>query len=76
MMVNHLRERFYSGDREFVLDCEELIPELTNSESPTADPVIPKSDPVLPALEEFRLEMGLPVWIFRMGMRFWRSASA
>jgi predicted glycogen debranching enzyme len=67
MMVNHLRERFYGGDREFVLDCEELVPELTNSESPTADPVIPQSDPVLPALEEFRLETGLPVWVFRMG---------
>ena len=67
MMVNHLRERFYSADREFVLDCAELVPELTNSESPTADPMIPQSDPVLPALEEFRLETGLPVWVFRMG---------
>jgi hypothetical protein len=54
MMVNHLRERFYSGDREFVLDCEELVPELTNSEFPTADPVIPQSDPVLPALHYWR----------------------
>jgi predicted glycogen debranching enzyme len=67
MMVNHLRERFYSADREFVLDCEELVPELTNSDSPTGDPMIPQSDPVLSALEEFRLETGLPVWVFRMG---------
>ncbi len=67
MMVNHLRERFYIADREFVLDCEELVPELTNSDSPTGDPMIPQSDPVLPALEEFRLETGLPVWVFRMG---------
>jgi predicted glycogen debranching enzyme len=67
MMVNRLRERFYSADREFVLDCEERVPELTNSGSSTADPVTPQAHPVVSALEEFRLETGLPVWVFRMG---------
>ena len=67
MMVNHLRERFYSADREFTLSCEERVSEQTNLGSPSADPVIPEPEVVLSTLHEFRLEMGLPVWIFRMG---------
>lgn len=67
MMVNHLRERFYGADQEFVLDCEDVVSVPANSDSPTADPVVSQSSPALSALEEFRLEMGLPIWIFRMG---------
>ncbi|HEU4634786.1 MAG TPA: amylo-alpha-1,6-glucosidase [Edaphobacter sp.] len=66
MMVNHLRERFYSNGKEFRLDCEDVVPEHTPSVARTEDPVVPESDPVLLSLAEFRLEMGMPVWIYRM----------
>jgi predicted glycogen debranching enzyme len=67
MMVNDLRERFFTGGKQFALDCEDLIPEHTHSKSATEDPVVPDADPVLSSLAEFRLEMGLPVWVYRMG---------
>jgi predicted glycogen debranching enzyme len=35
------------------------------SGSETSDPILPTSDPTNPYLQEFRLEMGLPVWTFR-----------
>jgi hypothetical protein len=64
MMVNSLRERFLLGEKQFVLDCEDVV----ESEGTQPDPESNKttSDPASPYLEEFRLESGLPVWIYRM----------
>jgi predicted glycogen debranching enzyme len=67
MMANSLRERFYVDDKQFVLGCEDAVPlKRMDSEPQTADPVLSAADPISPYLQEFRLEMGLPVWMFRM----------
>jgi len=51
MMLNHLRERLIVGGQTYVLACDDLIHKDTG-------------DPVSPYLSEFRLENGLPVWVF------------
>jgi predicted glycogen debranching enzyme len=67
MMANSLRERFYIGDKQFILGCEDVVlQQQMQSEPETADPVLPTADPINPYLQEFRLEMGLPVWVFCM----------
>lgn len=67
MMVNSLRERFFIADKMFELGCEDVIsPQDDTEESAKQDPVLPANDPVSPYLDSFRLDMGLPVWTFRM----------
>ena len=66
-MANNLLERFYIGEKQFVLNCEDFVPQQrAESGSETADPVLSMADPISPYLQEFRLEMGLPVWTFRI----------
>ncbi|QEE29693.1 glycogen debranching protein [Terriglobus albidus] len=52
IMLNQLRERLIVGDQSYVLDCDDLV----HRDTP---------DPISPYLSEFRLENGLPVWVFR-----------
>ncbi len=67
MMANSLRERFYIGGKRFDLGCEDLVSkQQVDAEPLTSDPVLPTVDPISPSLQEFRLEMGLPVWVFQM----------
>ena len=67
MMANSLRERFYIGEKLFLLGCQDVVrQQQAESQSVTSDPLMPSCDPVSPNLEEFRLEMGLPVWVYRM----------
>jgi len=67
MMANSLLERFYIGEKHFALNCADFVPQQRADSGPeTADPVSSMADPISPYLQEFRLEMGLPVWTFRI----------
>ena len=67
MMTNSLRECLYIRDRPFVFSCEDFIPQQESDRvAPTSDPVVSTSDPTAPYLQEFRLENGLPIWVFRL----------
>jgi predicted glycogen debranching enzyme len=67
MMANSLRECLYIRDRPFVFSCQDFVPrEKTNAISATSDPVLSTTDPTAAYLQEFRLETGLPVWVFRL----------
>jgi predicted glycogen debranching enzyme len=66
MMVNQLREWFVIDDQRFSLGCEDVVKSPLEEESERADPLLPAKDAVSPFLKEFRLEMGMPVWVFRI----------
>jgi predicted glycogen debranching enzyme len=67
MMANSLRECLYIRDRPFVFSCQDFVPDQkTDATSATSDPVLSTTDPTAPYLQEFRLELGLPVWLFRI----------
>jgi predicted glycogen debranching enzyme len=63
MMVNSLREYFYIGQRRFSLGCEDIAEARTEDMS-VGNSLAP--DLLSPYLKQFRLEMGLPVWVFHM----------
>jgi predicted glycogen debranching enzyme len=67
MMTNDLRQTFYADGQQFPLNCEDMAPQEADTQPATADPLLPDEDLALPSLEDFRLEMGLPVWLFRAG---------
>ena len=68
MMANGLRECFYIGDRPFVFSSQDFIPrQEADGFAATGDLVLPARDPITTYLQEFRLENGLPVWLFRLG---------
>jgi predicted glycogen debranching enzyme len=67
MMANSLREYFYIGDTQFPLGCEDFVQLQQGQTQPaTSDPLMPICDPMNPSLQDFRLEMGLPVWVYRI----------
>ncbi len=66
MMVNSLRERFFIGEKQFELGFEEFVQQPPEAQPATGDPVVLSYDPAIPNLEGFRLEMGLPVWTYRI----------
>jgi len=66
MMLNSLRERFYIGDKEFVLDCEDFVHgQDSPSASERSNRAKSEAELISPHLEEFRLETGLPIWVYR-----------
>jgi hypothetical protein len=67
MMANSLRECLYIRDRPFVFSSQDFVPhQETDRIAATSDPVLSTTDPTA-FLQEFRLETGLPVWVFRVG---------
>jgi predicted glycogen debranching enzyme len=68
MMANSLRECLYIRDRPFVFSSQDFVPhQETDRIAATSDPVLSTTDPTATYLQEFRLETGLPVWVFRLG---------
>ena len=66
MMVNSLRERFYIGEKQFVLDCDDFERNQDESPKPDYHPAS-ETEPVTAYLKEFWLENGLPVWVYHLG---------
>jgi predicted glycogen debranching enzyme len=67
MMANSLRECLYIRDRAFVFSSHDFVPhQETDGVAATSGPVLSTSDPPITYLQEFRLENGLPVWLFRV----------
>lgn len=66
MMVNNLRERFYIGEKQFVLDCEDFA--QSKDDSPPAEHDCPPTEaqPISPYLHEVWIENGLPVWVYHL----------
>src|SRR5438270_7358945 len=60
MMLNRLRERLIVGEKEYTLDCDDLV----HAHDPQKDGT---SDPISPFLKAFRLDCGLPVWTYGIG---------
>ena len=68
MMANSLRECLYIRDRPFVFSSQDFVSrQETDRMAATGDPVLSITDPTTTYLQEFRLETGLPVWVFRLG---------
>jgi predicted glycogen debranching enzyme len=67
MMANSLRECFYIGDEPFVFSSQEFVLQETDGVAATSNPSLSPTNPTTTYLQEFRLENGLPVWIFRLG---------
>ena len=68
MMANSLRECLHIRDRPFVFSSQDFVPhQETVGVEATSGPVLSTSDPTNTYLQEFRLENGLPVWVFRLG---------
>ena len=68
MMANSLRECLYIHDRFFVFSSQDLVPhQETGGVAGTSGPALSTSDPPVTHLQEFRLENGLPVWVFLLG---------
>jgi predicted glycogen debranching enzyme len=68
MMVNGLRECLYIGDRPFVFSSQDIVPrQVVDGVATKGNPVLSTADPTATYLQEFRLENGLPVWVFRLG---------
>jgi len=65
MMVNSLRERFYIGEKQFVLDCDDLGQGKDDTLGPEYDPAT-ETEPISAHLKEFWLECGLPVWVYHL----------
>ena len=67
MMANTLRECLYIRDQPFVFSSQDFVPsQELDGIAATSDPAFSTSDPHT-YLQEFRLETGLPVWVFRLG---------
>jgi predicted glycogen debranching enzyme len=67
MMVNSLRERFYIGDKQFILNSDDVVGDRQYLPDPDRPSLIAlASDPISPNLDSFRLEDGLPVWTYHM----------
>jgi predicted glycogen debranching enzyme len=68
MMANSLRECLYIRDEPFVFSSQDFVPHQERDRIAAAnDPILSTSNPNPTYQQEFRLENGLPVWIFRMG---------
>lgn len=66
MMVNSLHERFRIGDKQFILNSQEVVSDREYPPDPDRPRSALSSDPISPNLDSFRLEDGLPVWTYRM----------
>jgi predicted glycogen debranching enzyme len=68
MMANSLRECLYIRNQPFVFSSQDFVAgKKTDAMPATGDPVLSTTDPTAIYLQEFRLETGLPVWVFRLG---------
>ena len=66
-MANSLRECLHIRDRPFVFSSQDFVPRQETDRIPaTNDPPLSAADPTPTYLHEFRLENGLPVWLFRL----------
>ncbi len=67
MMANSLRECLYIRDRPFIFSSQDVVHGQETDRIPAMDdPSLSTTDPTAAYLHEFRLETGLPVWIFRL----------
>ena len=67
MMANSLRECLHIRDRPFVFSSQDFVPRQETDRIPaTNDPPLSAADPTPTYLHEFRLENGLPIWLFRL----------
>ena len=68
MMANSLRECLYIRDHPFVFSSQDFVPhQETDRKTVANDPILSTINPNPTYLQEFRLETGLPVWVFRLG---------
>src|SRR5215469_13532030 len=60
MMVNSLRERFYIGEKQFVLECDDFGQGEDDTPGPEHNPAATETERISAHLKEFWLECGLP----------------
>jgi len=66
MMANSLTEKLVLQDTKYLLSCRDFNMPTEHERSEKDDPKLPTIKATSPYLSGFHLEMGLPIWTFRV----------